>query len=172
MSDKTEPEGVPGNESDSIEDFPEDDPVKQAAADVETTMQQVAETLEMFEDCACPVCKAICEAVVDVCQHPLEGLWSRCEEIQAMEEDEAMLLYLGSLMVGCAHAQATCRELKAIGHAAHEAYGMVEMRTSIAVAKTTAKAVLGGDAQVAVGVMPPGAVPMGGTGSGDPHGPN
>ena len=172
MSDKTEPEGVPGNESDNIEDFPEDDPIQRAAADMEETMQQVAETLEMFEDCACPVCRAICEAVTDVCQLPLEGLWSRCEQIQAMDDNEAMLLYLGTLMVGCAHAQATCREMQTIGHAAHEAYNIVETRTSLAVARTTAKAVLGDDVNVAVGVMPTGTVPMSGNGNGDPHGPN
>jgi hypothetical protein len=170
--DNTEPKGAQGNEPDDIRDFPEDDPIAHAERDVARTIGKVDALLENFSQCKCPVCTQVCESVRDICQVPVKGLWERLDEIAAMEDDQAMFLYLGSLMTACSHARATCREMTAVAYAAHEAYNVVETKTTIAVAKTTAKALIGGNPEVLVGVVPPEAIPNMGGGNGGSHGPN
>jgi hypothetical protein len=168
-----EPEGAPGNAQDNIEDFPEDDPFANAEHDVKKTLDVINALLEEFSECKCPVCIRICEAVRDSCRKPVTGLWERLDEITAMEDDQAVFLYLGSLMTACAHASATCREMTAVAYAAHEAYSIVETKTSLAIAKATAKALIGGDPDVLVGMVPADMIPnMGGGNGGGTHGPN
>ena len=168
MSTKTEPEGAQGNAPDNIEDFPEDDPIAHAEHDVKKTRGVINALLEEHGDCHCPVCTAVCTAAKETALGPVEGLWARLDEIISTKDDEAMMLYLGSLMTACSHGRASCDHLDKIAYAAHEAYLHVETKTTIAVAKTTAKALIGGDPEVLIGAVP--NVPMPNMGGGGPGG--
>jgi hypothetical protein len=173
---ETEPDGAEGNEQDNIEDFPEDNLPANAQDEMRQAVEAIAELLDEHKKCECPVCSTIYENTPRKMLRPLEGLASRIDQFIADGNDDMAVMYMSSLMTASAQVRSQCKFFSALSDAAHEAYAIVETKTTVAVAKMTTEAIIGGDAKVLVGKLIPGMeIPQGwpsGGSDGGSHGPN